>query len=103
MKKDSIYRFMNDATHNWRKFLSLLSAFVVTKIHELTSAGTHLRVLTIDDSSFYRNRSKKVTGLAKQWDHANQKVFRGFRMLTLGFSDGFSFIPLDFCCPHKRK
>lgn len=103
MKKDSIYRFMNDATHNWRKFLSLLSAFVVTKIHELTSAGTHLRVLTIDDSSFYRNRSKKVTGLAKQWDHANQKVFKGFRMLTLGFSDGFSFIPLDFCLLSSQK
>lgn len=44
-----------------------------------------------------------MTGLAKQWDHANQKVFRGFRMLTLGFSDGFSFIPLDFCLLSSQK
>lgn len=52
----------------------------------------------MDDSSFYRNRSKKVELLARCFDHASQKMrfYKGFRLLTLGWSDGATFIPLDF-------
>ncbi|WP_459771532.1 transposase, partial [Alkalibacterium sp. s-m-28] len=52
------------------------------------------RVLILDDSMFSRNRSKKVELLAKNYDHASGKYMKGFRMLTLGWSDGFTFIPL---------
>ncbi|WP_459771482.1 transposase, partial [Alkalibacterium sp. s-m-28] len=43
---------------------------------------------------FSRNRSKKVELLAKNYDHASGKYMKGFRMLTLGWSDGLTFIPL---------
>lgn len=96
MKKDTVYRLMNDPHNNWRSFLLRFSASVIEKIHRLTDPSTHLRTLVLDDSTFYRNRSQKVPGLARLWDHALQKGYKGYRMLTLGFSDGYSFIPIDF-------
>ena len=49
-------------------------------------------VLIFDDSLFSRNRSKKVELLAKVFDHTTHKFFKGFRMLTLGWSDGNTFL-----------
>lgn len=52
-------------------------------------------VLIIDDSLFERNRSKKVELLAKVYDHAKHAYKFGFRMLTLGWSDGSTFLPIN--------
>ena len=52
-------------------------------------------VLIIDDSMFERNRSKKVELLAKVFDHAKHAYKFGFRMLTLGWSDGSTFLPVN--------
>jgi hypothetical protein len=53
-------------------------------------------VLIFDDSLFSRNRSKKVELLAKVFDHTSHKFCKGFRMLTLGWSDGNTFLPISF-------
>ncbi len=55
-------------------------------------------MLIIDDSTFDRNRSKNVELLARCFDHASLKMrfYKGFRMLTLGWSDGHTFMPVDF-------
>ncbi|NLC46728.1 MAG: transposase [Firmicutes bacterium] len=50
----------------------------------------------IDDPIYSRARSKRVELLAKTYDHVKKKYVHGFRMLTLGWSDGISFIPLAF-------
>jgi len=42
-----------------------------------------------------RNRSKKVELLAKVYDHAKHAYKFGFRMLTLGWSDGSTFLPVS--------
>ena len=44
---------------------------------------------------FERNRSKKVELLAKAYDHAKHAYKFGFRMLTLGWSDGSTFLPVN--------
>nr|WP_245741182.1 transposase [Propionispira arboris] len=54
-------------------------------------------VLIIDDSIFSRSRSKKVELLAKVFDHAHGLYTFGFRMLTLGWSDGNTFLPVSHC------
>ena len=51
--------------------------------------------MIIDDSMFERNRSKKVELLAKVFDHAKHAYKFGFRMLTLGWSDGSTFLPVN--------
>ncbi len=54
-----------------------------------------MNVLSIDDSIFERNRSKKVELLAKVYDHAKHCYKSGFRLLTLGWSDGSTFFPVN--------
>src|ERR1700719_23434 len=95
--KDSVYRFMNHSKFAWRRFLTFFSASTIQKVSILTDPNRP-RALIIDDSMFDRNRSKKVELLARCMDHSSltKRFYKGFRMLTLGWSDGFSFIPLDF-------
>ncbi|MCL6479173.1 MAG: transposase [Peptococcaceae bacterium] len=54
------------------------------------------KCLSFDDSLFSRNRSKAVELLASVFDHTEKKFMRGFRLLTLGWSDGNTFLPLSF-------
>lgn len=65
-------------------------------IAPLTSEARR-NVLIIDDSLFSRNRSKKVELLARVYDHVSGTYVKGFRMLTLGWSDGNTFLPLSHC------
>ena len=94
--KDTFYRFMNSSSINWRKFTLQLASAVIGKIEPLTHEKRR-NVLIIDDSLFSRARSKKVELLAKVFDHVEHKYTKGFRMLTLGWSDGNSFLPLSQC------
>lgn len=93
--KDAVYRFLNHAGYAWRRFLLSLSTATVQKVDALTSAK-RVTALIFDDSMFERNRSKAVELLARFKDHATGSFYKGFRMLTMGWSDGQSFIPLDF-------
>lgn len=43
-----------------------------------------------------RERSKKVELLARIFDHVSGRFIRGYSLLTLGWSDGYSFVPVDF-------
>lgn len=100
--KDTVYRFLNSPRNNWRRFLLLLSVAVIQRISKLTS-DDRADVLIVDDSLFSRNRSKKVELLARVYDHVPHQFVRGFRMLTLGWSDGNSFVPLAFSLLSSEK
>lgn len=102
--KDTVYRFLNQSTFNWRRFLLSLVASVIGKISKLTRHDRP-KVLILDDSSYDRNRSKHVELLARCFDHASQKMrfYKGFRMLTLGWSDGATFLPVDFSLLSPKK
>jgi hypothetical protein len=95
--KDVVYRFLNSTSFNWLKFLFLLSQKVIkTHLYSLTSDDRE-NVLIVDDSFYSRERSKSVELLARVRDNAdNGRYKKGFRMLTLGWSDGNTFIPLNF-------
>ena len=94
-KKDTLYRFLHQTSGNWRKFLFLLSTKVVTEaLFPFTSFKRYTWV--VDDSPYERPRSSKVEGLSRFYDHAQGRFSRGFRMLTLGLTDGATFIPFSF-------
>ena len=57
------------------------------------------KVLIFDDSSYDRSRSKAVELLAWIFDHNTGQRLKGFKLLTLGWSDGFSFLPLSLYPP----
>lgn len=96
-EKDTVYRFMNSPHINWRKFTLLLGKEIIEKSIEPLTDEKRINVLIFDDSMFERNRSKCVELLAKVYDHAHDKYIKGFRMLTMLWSDGNTNIPLNFC------
>lgn len=92
--KDTAYRLLNSVTANWRHFLLLLSTrVIVQRLLPLTEEATR-KVLIADDTLYSRDRSKRVELLARVHDHNTGRYMRGFRMLTLGWSDGNSFVPM---------
>ena len=93
--KDTVYRFLNSARINWLKFTTRLSAKIIEDAIDPLTSEQRENVLIIDDSTFERNRSKKVELLTKVFDHAKNKYIYGFRMLTLGWSDGNTFMPVN--------
>lgn len=95
VSKNTYYRFLNDTSFNWAKFLLLLAAKVTSAFSRLTRPE-RVKVLVLDDSVIKRNRSKAVELLARVYDHVEHKYQKGFTMLTLGWSDGYSFVPVGF-------
>ena len=95
VSKNTYYRFLNETSYNWSKFLLLLAVKVTTAFHLLTRPE-RVNVLILDDSVIKRNRSKLVELLARVYDHVEHKCQKGFTLLTLGWSDGYSFIPTGF-------
>jgi hypothetical protein len=94
--KDMVYRFLNNPQYNWRRFLFMLSGSTIQKLLIPLTSKDRVKVLILDDSLFERLRSKKVELLAKVYDHVSHKYVWGYRMLTLGWSDGATFLPLAF-------
>jgi hypothetical protein len=94
-QKDAAYDLLENPRYNWRRFLLRLAAKIITVLDLLTSKKRE-KVLVIDDSDYDRARSKTVELLAKIFDHNSGKYLRGFKLLTLGWGDGATFLPLDF-------
>ena len=93
-QKDTVYRFLSHGRTNWERFTSELSAKVVEKLRPLTDE-TRKDVFIIDDSLYERAGFKKTELAARVFDHVGMRYTRGYRMLTLGWSDGNSFVPIS--------
>lgn len=74
----------------------MLSSQAIKDTVSILTSEERVKVLIIDDSIFSRSRSKTVELLSRVRDHAKKKYLYGFRMLTLGWSDGNTFLPLAF-------
>lgn len=72
VSKNTYYRFLNDTSFNWARFLSLLSAKVASRFSALTRPE-RVKVLVLDDSMVKRNRSKAVELLVRVYDHVEHK------------------------------
>lgn len=94
-RKDAAYELLRNPRANWRRFLLLLSAMLCRAVSMLTSEERG-KVLIIDDSSYDRRHSRRVELLARLYDHAEHRFINGFRMLTMGWHDGSTFLPVDF-------
>lgn len=101
-RKNAAYDLLKSPRHNWRKFLLTLAVQVAGFFSQLTK-DTREKVLIFDDSTYDRSRSKAVELLAWIFDHNTGRSLKGFKLLTLGWSDGFSFLPLDFVLCSSAK
>ena len=93
--KDAAYELLKGETYNWRRVLLALGCRLFSVFNRLTSDERE-SVLIIDDSPYDRSRSKWVELLSIVWDHSTGRFLKGFRMLTICWSDGASCLPMDF-------
>ncbi len=95
-KKSVAYDFLNNRQYNWRLFLLKVVSIVIRQFAKPLTNKDRQDVLIIDDTTYPRNRSSCVELLANVFDHAKMNFFKGFRIMQLGWSDGNSFLPVDF-------
>jgi hypothetical protein len=123
----SVSRFLNNQLFRWESFLALLSKAMYIFIDGLTGKDRK-KALVADDSDYDRtirsrekigggkknskkkkekkekkNKGRRTEFAARKYDHARKRHSIGFRMLTLGFTDGFTFIPLCFSLLSSRR
>lgn len=93
--KNTIYRFLNSTLYDWSKLLFQVAMSVISFLLPLTSESRE-NVLIADDTLYSRSRSKKVDMLTRVYDHTTGKYVKGFKLLTLAWSDGNTTIPVRF-------
>ena len=92
--KNTYYRFLNSAKVNWERFNALLAARVIHDAVDPLTSEDRKDVFIVDDTLYRRRGYKKTELCAAVFDHVDMKSRTGFRALTLGWSDGNTFIPI---------
>lgn len=95
--RDVYYGFLNNERIDWRKILtSFAKQFcrIVKKKGEAPDNSSP-KCLIVDDTLLAKS-GKKMEFIGKVFDHCTGGYKLGMKVLTLGFWDGKSFIPLDF-------
>ena len=101
--KNTFYRFLNSAKTNWLRFTSLLATDIVNNdIRDLTNQERK-NVFIIDDSLFNRTSCKKTELESRVFDHTDMHFKKGFRMLTLSWSDENTLVPVNSCLLTSAK
>lgn len=92
--KNTFYRFLNDPKINWLRFTSLLSKSIADTIEPLTNEE-RVNAFVVDDSLFERTGCKKTELASKVFDHVSMKFSKGYRLMTVGWTDGNTFLPIN--------
>ncbi len=93
--KNTYYRFLSNCHYNWRRFVLLLAGRAATYFTTLTRPE-RVKCFVLDDSVLPRGRCKKVELRSFFYNHVIHKTIRGYNLLMLGWTDGYSFLPVAF-------
>ena len=100
--KNTFYRFLNSPKTNWLRFTTLLSKKVADKVEPLTN-DDRVNAFVVDDSLFERTSCKKTELGSRVFDHTSMKYRKGYRLMTLGWTDGNTFLPINSCLLASSK
>lgn len=100
--KNTFYRFLNSAKTNWLRFTTLLSKKVSDEIEPLTG-DDRVNAFVVDDSLFERTSCKKTELGSRVFDHTSMKYRKGYRLMTVGWTDGNTFLPVNSCLLASSK
>ena len=100
--KNTFYRFLNSPKTNWMRFTTLLSKKVADTVEPLTDAD-RVNAFVVDDSLFERTSCKKTELGSRVFDHVSMKYRKGYRLMTLGWTDGNTFLPVNSCLLASSK
>lgn len=95
-KKNTLYRFINNAKINWKKIPFLLSKSVINNEIENLTSPSNKKCYVVDDTTIEKPKGKKTELQARVFDHNTRTYKKGYKLLTLGYTDGISFFPLAY-------
>lgn len=99
-KKDCLYDTLRNPNINWRLLLLNFAKRSLKKINEKSPSQSP--TFFIADDSDMEKRTPFFEGLSRVFNHVTHSHIFGYKLLTLGYSDGKSFVPLDFSL-HNEK
>lgn len=100
--KNTFYRFLNSPKINWLRFTTLLSKAVADVVEPLT-ADDRVNAFVVDDSLFERTSCRKTELGSRVFDHVSMKYKKGYRLMTVGWTDGNTFLPVNSCLLASSK
>lgn len=93
---------LNDGRINWQKLLCLVAIKMILILTPFINQRRRL-ALIVDDTLIERAYSTKTELLAKIYDHDQHRYSTGYRNLTIGWSDGNTFLPVNCALMSTRK
>ncbi len=93
--KDARYRFLKNEHFNWRTFIRCIALKCIELCNKANDKDK-TKVLIFDDTPYARKGSEKTDMISRIYDHVSHTSYNGYLLLTCGWSDGNSFVPLDF-------
>ena len=93
---------LNDGRINWQKLVCLSAAKLIVSLRPVIDCRRRL-ALIVDDTLMARSCSKNTELLAKVYDHDKHEFLTGYRGLTVGWSDGNTFLPVNFALMSTKK
>ena len=99
--RSALSRFLTSPQNNWLRFMTRIAKKITDYFIPLTDETRKLAFI-IDDTPFHRSCSKRVELLTRCYDHSEGEYYWGFRLMTLGWSDGNSFVPVNSCLLTSR-
>lgn len=100
--KNTFYRFLNNPKTNWLRFTTLLSKKVADAVEPLTG-NDRVNAFVVDDSLYEKTSCKRTELGSRVFDHVSMKYRKGYRLMTLGWTDGNTFLPINGCLLSSSK
>jgi DDE superfamily endonuclease len=95
--KDMYYQFMKNTNIDWRTIVWLFIKRILTVIESKGNSceNESPKCLIIDDTIIPKT-GKTIEFIGKVYNHVTTKYELGMKVLTLGYWDGKTFLPIDF-------
>lgn len=93
---------LNDGRVNWQKLLCLVAIKLISILTPFIDKRRRL-ALIVDDTLIERPYSTKTELLARIYDHDQHQYSTGYRNLTIGWSDGNTFLPVNCALMSTKK
>ncbi|MCP4356019.1 MAG: transposase [Proteobacteria bacterium] len=100
-KKDCLYDTLRDPNTDWRKLLLNFAKLFMKTINK-NSSECRTSFFIVDDSDLEK-RTPYFEGISRVFNHVTKSYPFAYKVLTLGYSDGKSFIPLDYSLHNEKS
>lgn len=95
-QKDVLYDFLNNTGIQWRRIMMLFFRQILSLIIAKSDNSTDEPEFLVLDDTLLDKTGKKTELVGKVYDHCAHTYRLGMKVLTLGYTDGKTFLPIDF-------